>query len=122
MYEEADSFAEGNEAEGRMPRIGHTIWIAWEPSNPVYYPAKVTALVRNDNNEGHLPVKYAVKFLVDEDYNECSNGDIATYELDVEMNEWADKQPDSAKAAEKAAKKRRNTASGSRSKRACRSR
>ena len=122
MYEEAETFAEGTEAEGKMPRIGQTIWKAWYPSNPVYYPARVTALVRNENDEGRFPVSYTVEFLVDEDYNECSNGEGDTYELDVDMNEWADEQPEGSKAAEKEAKKRRSTASGSRSKRARRSR
>ena len=122
MYEDANAAAEGTEAEGKMPRIGQTIWKAWYPSNPVYYPARVTALVRNENDEGRFPVSYTVEFLVDEDYNECSNGEGDTYELDVDMNEWADEQPEGSKAAEKEAKKRRSTASGSRSKRARRSR
>ena len=104
----------------REPRA---IWKAWEPSITLYYPAKVIRLVRNDDDDDALfPVKYTIQFLVDEDYNECSNGDIQTHELDVDMNEWADEQPEESKAAELAAKKRRNTASGSRSKRARRSR
>ena len=99
-----------------MPRIDQVIWKAWDASNPVYYPAKVIGLVRNDD-DGGFPVKYTIQFLVDDEYNECSNGLITERELDPDMNEWADEQPERAKAEEEAAKARRN-ASGGRSKRA----
>jgi hypothetical protein len=126
MYEGANESSLGTPAEGKMPKKGQTIWKAWIASNPYYYPAKVIALVRNesdDENEsddGRFPVKYTIQWLVDEEYNECSNGETMVCELDMDMNEWADEQPASAKDAEKDAKERHNRR-GSHSKRARRS-
>ena len=91
-----------------MPKLNDTIWKAWvnRPGFP-YYPAKVIDLTRNEHYD-QFPVVYTLEFLVDENYEKCSDGDILFgVELDPEMSEWLDEQPVSAANAEREANERR---------------
>ena len=115
MYEAVNAWTSDTPAAGRMPKIGQVIYVAHNPSIDAAYPWKVISLQWNpDYNEeefdqASFPVIYTLRCLVNEEFDEVADGEVTTFELDQDMDEWHDQKPQSTMNQEEAARQRRES-------------
>jgi len=101
LYKAADECARGEEAQGKLPRVGDIIEIAWRADHPSYM-AKVVDLNRTDQTtdliECSFPFVYSLQLLTGDSSSPFDKI------LDVDMNEWrplqAEQRPQPARAQE----------------------